>query len=475
MLEQYDLRKGTPSNRFLEIQSFLEEAVKIVPVESVILAIGYAPEFISEDCTKLFVDSNPSFSPSVPVLEGLKRALFRMQTGLDASWYDVISTHCNRCLEQQIPPGHAHFDVIPVKVPSGNMPPGFPLGLPPGFPHRFPMCSGVRLNLKNITNVMYPNDPIPHYNVQVEAHFFYDDQISRKAYSAFFAGVISKMKKKLPIIGETQPYGVSIDHVYPAVSSARRRPTHTKLLSPLDVLIHAREKIATFIEDKLEEDALQSSSFQNEEMLTLVKEVRERSLRICAQLLGSFMEQRIRIPLLKDQKNTAELLSSKSSPVAIGCWALYSSSIGQLKSMLSHQEGHPIVVEITDYISGLFFSDEEKKEKKKSSRKNARYNGKLQFILLCSRVVTCSSEYVSYSLESQIAKRFQFARKISLSVLVQEWDIHFKGDALSLVQKAFRPLIGRWLKWALLIYDLRESLAKYTCVGVTGLVNSGKS
>jgi len=58
---------------------------------------------------------------------------------------------------------------------------------------------------------------------------------------------------------------------------------------------------------------------------------------------------------------------------------------------------------------------------------------------------------------------------------VKQWDEIFKGDALSLVAKSHRSLVARWIKWAVLVHDLRESLAKYTCVGVTGLVNSGKS
>ena len=59
--------------------------------------------------------------------------------------------------------------------------------------------------------------------------------------------------------------------------------------------------------------------------------------------------------------------------------------------------------------------------------------------------------------------------------LVKRWDEIFRWDALSLVAKSHRSLVARWLKWAVLIHDLRESLAKYTCVGVTGLINSGKS
>ena len=475
MLEQYDINEG-PSKRFMEIKGFLEEAVKIVPIESVILAIGYAPELISEECTKLFLDSNPSFPPSLSVFEGLKRALFRMRTGLNAQWYDFIIANMER-LPLAIRPGILHFEITPVRVSHSPLFPGSSPGISPeispeispGFSPDVPLFP--KYDMKSCKLMDTKNEHLlPQYHIEVEVEYSCGKKtVVKKAYSARFARLVSDMKKKLPE-DESQRCGVNIDHVYPAVSSARRLATKTQLLSPLDVLKNAREKISAFIEETKEEDAL-----QNEEMLALVKEVREKSFRICAELLGSFMEQRIKIPLLKDPKSTAELLSSKSSPVAIGCWALYSSSASQLESILSRQGDHPIMVEIAGYMSGLFLSDKEKRQERKSSKKNAKYNGKLQFLLHCSKNFTCNSEYISYSLESQIAKTFSFARSISLSMLLQEWDTHFKGDALSLVQKAYRPIIGRWLKWALLIYDLRESLAKYTGIGVTGLVNSGKS
>ena len=62
-----------------------------------------------------------------------------------------------------------------------------------------------------------------------------------------------------------------------------------------------------------------------------------------------------------------------------------------------------------------------------------------------------------------------------MNKLVEKWDEIFKGDALSLIAPSHQYITARWLKWAILIHDLRLALAKYTCVGVTGLVNSGKS
>jgi polynucleotide 5'-kinase involved in rRNA processing len=62
-----------------------------------------------------------------------------------------------------------------------------------------------------------------------------------------------------------------------------------------------------------------------------------------------------------------------------------------------------------------------------------------------------------------------------LETLVGDWDQIFKDNVMSFVIPSYRSLIARWLKWALMVHHLREELARYTAVGVVGLVNSGKS
>ena len=96
-------------------------------------------------------------------------------------------------------------------------------------------------------------------------------------------------------------------------------------------------------------------------------------------------------------------------------------------------------------------------------------------LLGMKETISCSTQYISYSLEHQLCSNLKFDKSISVKKLVEDWEKTFKGDALSLVAKTHRPLIARWLKWAVLVHDLREALASYTCVGVIGLINSGKS
>ena len=90
----------------------------------------------------------------------------------------------------------------------------------------------------------------------------------------------------------------------------------------------------------------------------------------------------------------------------------------------------------------------------------------------------CNKNYVSYSLERQLedqcTKRNIF-HHTPVDEIVAQWDDNFEDENLTFVPSQYRPLIARWIKWSLMINNLRESLARQTAIGVIGLVNSGKS
>ena len=188
------------------------------------------------------------------------------------------------------------------------------------------------------------------------------------------------------------------------------------------------------------------------------------------------MEQQIRIPLLKSPMDTAKVLASKSARVAVGVWALFNMGHLDLQEMFSSTGNNSLIVEITDYIAGILDPNLKQPESKRTKQSDSKYAGKLQFMLQgIKKTVSCSTQYISYSLERQLCSNPKINKSISVKTLVEKWDEIFKGDALSLVAKPHRALIARWLKWAVLVHDLREALASYTCVGVIGLINSGKS
>ena len=85
-----------------------------------------------------------------------------------------------------------------------------------------------------------------------------------------------------------------------------------------------------------------------------------------------------------------------------------------------------------------------------------------------TKTVTCNTQLISYSLERQLVdlcKEKDIDTAMSLTSLIGGWSKLFKQTTLSLVSEVDRPLIARWLKWALMVHNLREELAKYTAIG----------
>ena len=484
MLERYS---NKPSKRLEDITSFLEQAVKIVPIESILFAIGHDELNIAVDCAKALVCANTTIPYSQMALEEACRAGFRMRTGLpgttlDEMVYEVVTTMDFFSLFVPFP------HLLGAAPPFGT---GSPLGAAAGAPQSTasPLSASAPLDTTPPLGAAAPlGTLVPTYSAIVQhgslqqaiQHTLSMVDIPFEDVQNFpvLAGKFDKMaqdilSRKNPSNERQIISNLSLDRVYP-VHPTRRGEYHLK--SPIDVLTAARDRIEWLLETTSEDldSSTQGTQTSNELMLHDIKEINDHSLRICTSLIGSFMEQQICIPLLKSEADTANILSKeKSSPVQMGGWALFSLGFNDLQKMLERMQGDPLFVQITDYISGIVDDD----LKKSSNHQNEKYAAKLQFLLQGMRgnTISCSSQYISYSLEHQLCSNLKFKRDITVKKLVEDWKEIFKGDALSLVAKTHRPLVARWLKWAVIVHDLRESLAKYTCVGVTGLVNSGKS
>ena len=460
MLEQYPDRacsKG-PSERLKDVTRFLEEAVKVVPIESIFTAIAYMDDDTALECAKAVVAAQPKIPPSLFMFTGAQRAVLRMRMGVPAQFTDIlINVMARGIISSQKCLG---MPIISISAPKHNQI-KVEVSTPVGFAPR----TYSDITQRNVPELLWETMESTHELPPLPP------ELNQTTHPKLADGLD---KYAVPLAKGNLISNLSIEHVYP-MDSHRRYTTYTSTLqSPLEVLRDAREKIASFIEESQQEDQNLSQGTQssNEHMLTLVRDITEHNLAICAALLGAFMEQQIRIPLIKESEiDTAGVLSEMTSPVAMGVWALFSMGFEELELKLSSLQGDPLFVEIADYISGVLSDNLQK-----PSYRSSKYDGKLQFLLQgIKRTVSCSSQYISYSLEHQLCSNLKFDKGITIKKLINHWDEIFRGDALSLVAKSHRPLIARWLKWAILIHDLRESLAKYTCVGVTGLVNSGKS
>ena len=456
MLEQQPKHadQSTPSKRFSQVTHFLEEAVKVVPLEGIVDAIAYsASDDVAVECANALKFVNFKIPHSVIMMKSLQNAAIRMRTGLYGHEMDQFVSSALPLHSQyryQFPLPAPHNNRIEVSVISHQKPLQTFSQAVRGIQHDF--LIPVRITKLSIS--------IPGWISK-----------TNPAVANYLEKQCKNLEKVSLAVHEREVLSnLSIEHVYPVDSQRRHTTRVTTLQSPVEVLKNGRKQLASFVAETVDFDVSGTES-NNMQMLDLIRDIREHNLKICAHLLGSFMEVQISIPLLKSPLDTANILSSRSNPVAMGVWAMFSMGKRELLAFLQSTSSHSLCLDIADYVTGVLGKNLEK-----PSDSSSKYAGKLQFLLQgIKKTVSCSSQYVGFSLEHQLCENLKFDKSISVKKLINDWDIIFKDDALSLVAKSHRPLIARWLKWAVLIHDLREALANYTCVGVIGLTNSGKS
>ena len=502
MLEQHS--KQGHSNRFQVMIQFLEQVVQVVPLESIFHAIAYSEnDYTALECANALMATPPRMGPSEMMINGSRGAAMRMSTGIplgdlmanaflqqflvSATFVDVIAadvapavtsspTYSEMARHHPSSSSATFVDVIAADVAPAVTPPSYSEmarhhpSSPSTIPRSPPRPREVAIPIAAVPFPI-PVPLLPPVDTSPTAHPQIAEHLKRVAHS-LAKRAQEKGPAALDIISNQ-----NIEEVYPGNPSRRHVMRPYTLKPPVKVLKDAREQLADFIErvqEDLGPEAAQSTEAINEQMLQLVRDIREQDVQICSALLAAFMEEQIiRIPLLNSPMDTAKVLSSRSAPVAVGVWALFSMDHHDLQKMLSSTGGDLLTVEIRDYIAGIL---DPNLKQPKSKHANSTYAAKLQFMLLgMKETISCSTQYISYSLEHQLCSNLKFNKSTSVKKLVEDWEKIFKGDALSLVAKTHRPLIARWLKWAVLVHDLREALASYTCVGVIGLINSGKS
>ena len=508
LLEQQ--HQETSSKRYRAIAHFLQEAIKVVPVESIFDAIAYGSDKIALKCAKALMERKPQLQPSEMMIKGALRASMRAHTGHDGSVIDRFYIPSVKSMQQVF---HAVFWWLQTVQRQGYQQPSQPI-----------IATGVL--------VQSPVQPYPRVATQVKTHS-HTSVASSRSPSQLASKKLPQSKKNSQAIGTRKssnaasqqrrlqpqvpvmavpftfpvflnpsqvptpssfpPYIMKFldqclkeliedkprfDYMEPEMDvvskanisevygSTRKPLSHFK--SPLKVLSEGRKSIASFIEADDTSHKSATSKLPNELMLELIRDIYHQDVALCATLLGAFMEQQIHIPLIYTPKNTAETLSSKAAPVAVGVWALFSQNLSTLKAKLESGHHNELIVEIREYIKGI--------SQQLPENEDRMYAGKLQFLLQgMQEIVTARSQYISYSLERQLYSMDKFNKSITLRKLLLQWDKIFENDALSLIGQSHRPLVARWLKWTILVHDLREELARHTCIGVTGLVKSGKS
>ena len=325
-------------------------------------------------------------------------------------------------------------------------------------------------------NEFLPGTDIPvREPVQIKA-----DMSSFKSRSSSNKQIVYYVRQLRHTLFDTEVFGLSsVDFHLETVDAVGRAniedlyPISTEnssgLKSPLEVLVTGRQQL-TELSTKL------SESCSNQEMLRTVNTIRHNELDTCTSLLGGFMHQGFVHIYLSSPKHPRLCDVTLRAAASVGVWALFSLDYHQIQPILSKCHGKQLLVKLFDHVKGISGISQESD----GSTFNP-YAAKLQFIAQgMAKTVTMSgnAQNVSYSLERQLVElcnERNINATVALSDITGKWSVLFKENILSLVHRRCRLLIARWLKWALMIHNLREELAKYTAVGVVGLVNSGKS
>ena len=464
LLEQYPYSSSQPLSHKVEvITKFLKEVVQVVPLESILYAIATGSYNVALSCSKALAACDLDLPQSSLMMDGFGVAMPRLLWGIPRQLALVAESEA----EKQLPQWTSLIHSIRQEK-SGKM-----------IYAIFPRIPGV-------LDHMPFSPPLAQFKFsQEELEFVDNPEIKKmgKCLQNIYDSLLAQVEHQGRNQSSKVVSGLNIELLYP-ISGKSSQQGDVILKSPLDILTDGRKELASLAtRAQLQFRAETTSSAEmkltgsthllNQKMLEAVNNIRNNDLATCEALLGGFMEQQeVNIPLVKSRQANHSPALELSAAATVGVWALFSLNYSDIQPILSKCHGDQLLVKIHDYVNTILGPQSVAPD-------DAPYAAKLQFMVQgMTKTVTCNSQYISYSLERQLVdlcKECEIDASISHDSLTTRWSKLFKGTTFSLVALSHRPLIARWLKWALMVHNLREELAKYTAVGVAGLVNSGKS
>ena len=445
LLEQHPVSGSQPhSHKVKVVSKFLEEIVQVVPIESIMHAIANGSHETAEVCLKVLLSSE------LPVSNALL-------TGLEYCHPRVIDNMSLRGRQK-------YFDYIWQNRDSSI-----------GYTSVYDEQS------KQTTFSAHPRIPGTMQAIG-ELTFDADETNEKKIWEE----PVTQLRKLRDVVTEQELHKrpllseVNVDFFYHI--NVGTKDGQGGLCSPINILKEGRNRLSHLFAtvqslDPLDFAGKSETKRSNLQMLETVNYIRKYDLATCASLLDGFMyQQEINIPLVKTHREPSNCLDLVAA-ASVGVWALFSLKYSDIQPILAQCRGEQLLVKILEYVetvSGVQSVNAPDEE-------SGPYAAKVQFMvqgLQKAETVTCNRQYISYSLERQLVELCH-ERKIDASIplvrLTKRWNTIFKDTTFSLVAPSHRSLIARWMKWALMVHNLREELAKYTSVGVVGLVNSGKS
>ena len=549
------------------ICKFLEEVVKLVPLESIFYALGCGDDDIIEDCCKTLIAfdlPHQKFLPSEMLLNGMGLALERLTTGrkfhehafqrphtfsdrigrmllrtrhllgYDENesvggqamssqhpmlYSEVVASQHNSSVELRrrtpsLPDSNNSSDKCRTETKHKELPSksvkrqpnsqrqtrllhpskseSSITGIQKVSAHKSPRCPRRISETINISDDRRLFDP--DYDFYFRPLLVYSQSYSNSPQqdsnkSTCKQKVVEYLADYLPsrsYICQNAICSVPISSAYPALTPS----ISSGVVPPIALLSSTRQELEQLAKKAVDEDEKEQGNLEqcssntssskpkvqksettlhNRKMLDMISAIRKKQ-KVCSTLLGAFMQAQVRVPLVKKTvRDTAQAIGKTA--IAVGVWALLSMPYFDLNSFLSAKFS-ALIVEVARFIHGTYLGSN-------AVEVGDEYAGKLQFLLQgIETTVSCNSRYISYSLEQQLKEectRLNIDASMDLKKLIDNWDDIFNNNVLSLVTPQSRELVARWLKWSLMIHNLREELAKYTSIGIVGLVNSGKS
>ena len=228
--------------------------------------------------------------------------------------------------------------------------------------------------------------------------------------------------------------------------------------SPIDILINGRKKLILHQVDH-DESAIESEPCSNGEIVKTIKHFRKIHVDFCTRVLCGFVFPHVQVPFTEVNPMTFwKYLHDQIAPYLM----VYTDDLKYWPSLLKRCQ---------------------RAIAKGSQLTERTYHGKLKF-LVCNIVPESEThaaiapmEYSMYMFErilKKISKQKTISEK-SIEQMVQDWNGIFKECPMANVVPSHRSLVSRWIKWSLMIHELRLTLENHIIIAVTGLANSGKT
>lgn len=327
------------SHRFETLRTFLMKVVTVVPIESLIHAISVAGDkTIAEQCCRQLMTCTLELPVSLTMLTSLNYAFEQMFLDLFCEERVVFPKPRDINEVKSIHKFSGAHKVVLKRMISSEARNPIKNAIEKGTIAFNLITPETAFLLQQYLESPKTDSPFASKELKYLSHLY------ESALSA--AGGIRKLRILNAVCGTT------LEHAYPLNID---RSTECPLNSPLQTLIEGRKRMqwlvrkssSEFVEESKDKRIILSELY-NSKMLEIVNEIRRKELEVCSLLIGAFMEEQIRVPLMRTSFDTARAIEIATSAAAVGVWALFSLTLGDVQAIINAIPSHSLLVDVTE-------------------------------------------------------------------------------------------------------------------------------